>query len=235
MPLASLTSVPISPVRSHPAQSLGMSTVSTSAYASGSWARSQRSLGNVKPSSARLPTARRRPSSPSLARIASHSAVVRVSHQRMAGRTGRLATSRRTAECIWPVSPRARTAPARAPSAAVSARSARPSARSKSAGSCSAQPGCGVERGIVLSSPRPRCGRPCRSVDGDGLEAARCRRRLPTSNPIAHSPRDLELHAGGALLHQVERPRGSSSMGMASWRSRSTFTRPFSISLKARS
>ncbi len=78
MPLASLTSVANSPVSRRRTSSLGSSTLVTLAKFFGSWFRSQRIFGAVKPVSAGLatiPISALRP--PARRSISSHSAAVR--------------------------------------------------------------------------------------------------------------------------------------------------------------
>ncbi len=77
----------------------------TRLHTSGSWLRSHSSLGAVKPGRARLPVSsisRRRPTVFSISR---HSAAVRWSFQRIAGRRTRSAESSATRPCIWPREP----------------------------------------------------------------------------------------------------------------------------------
>ena len=77
----------------------------TRAQASGSCSRTQRSFGAVNPVRASLPVISIRRCRPTVARIASHSAAVRWSFHRIAGRMTSPAASSSTAPCIWPVSP----------------------------------------------------------------------------------------------------------------------------------
>ena len=92
----------------------------------------------MKPGSARLPVSASSRSSPSAASISAHSAPVRWSFQRIAGRSTRSPSSSTTSPCICPESP---IGPAGIRASAACA------ARHQSSGSCSAQPGCGVESG----------------------------------------------------------------------------------------
>ena len=110
------------------------------ANVSGSWRRSQSSFGAVKPVSARLPVSAIRRSSPTRSSISAHSAAVRWSFQRIAGRSTRSSASSTTRPCICPESPIA----AGSTSSAASARCA---ACHQSSGSCSDQPGCGIDSG----------------------------------------------------------------------------------------
>ena len=73
------------------------------ANVSGSWLRSQSSFGAVKPVSARLPVSRISRSSPTRSSISAHSAAVRWSFQRIAGRRTSPRSSRTTRPCIWPL------------------------------------------------------------------------------------------------------------------------------------
>ena len=92
----------------------------------------------MKPGSARLPVFAIRLSRPSRSSISAHSAPVRWSFQRIAGRSTCSASSRTTSPCIWPERPIEVASTASAASAASAA-------RHQSSGSCSAQPGRGVE------------------------------------------------------------------------------------------
>ena len=109
--------------------------------ASGSCSRSHSSFGAVKPVSARLPVSSTRRSKPTRRSISSHCAAVRWSFHRIAGRITRSAASSATSPCIWPLSPMP------AISSQSSASSAASVARHQSSGSCSAQPGRGVDSG----------------------------------------------------------------------------------------
>jgi len=83
------------------------------AWTSGSWRASQRSLGAVKPGSARLPVSAMSSSRPTSCSISAHSAAVRPSFQRIAGRRTRSPASSATSPCICPVSPMPAIGPAR--------------------------------------------------------------------------------------------------------------------------
>ena len=96
----------------------------------------------MKPGSARFPVSSIRRSSPMRSSISAHSKAVRWSFQRIAGRITRPVSSSTTRPCIWPERP----IPAISRPADTSA-SADSAARSQSPGSCSAQPGRGVESG----------------------------------------------------------------------------------------
>ena len=75
---------------------MGSRTWATRAQTSGSWSRTQTSFGAVNPVSASLPVIAISRSGPTAARIASHSAAVRWSFHRIAGRRTRPAASSRT-------------------------------------------------------------------------------------------------------------------------------------------
>ena len=96
--------------------------------------------GAVKPVSARLPVSSTRRSKPTRSSISAHSAPVRWSFQRIAGRIGRSAASSVTSPCIWPERPMPAT-PSVRPSSACSV------ASHQSSGFCSDQPGRGVDSG----------------------------------------------------------------------------------------
>src|SRR5215203_2792710 len=70
----------------------------TRAYVSGSCLRSQSSFGAVKPVSARLPVSAISRSRPIRSSISAHSAAVRWSFQRIAGRSGRPSSPRTRSE-----------------------------------------------------------------------------------------------------------------------------------------
>src|SRR6185369_13543458 len=91
---------------------------------------------------------------PTAARIASHSAAVRWSFQRIAGRSTRSAASSRTAPCIWPASPIASTASPRMPADDRTDRMAATAPVHHSPGSCSLQSGWGVSNGYS-ATPMP--------------------------------------------------------------------------------
>ena len=86
---------------------MGRSTWAIRAQTSGSWSRTHTSFGAVNPVSASLPVISISRSGPTAARMASHSAAVRWSFHRIAGRRTSPAASSRTSPCIWPVSPTA--------------------------------------------------------------------------------------------------------------------------------
>ena len=71
----------------------------------GSWRRSHSSFGAVKPGSARLPVSDSSRSSPIVSSISAHSAAVRWSFHRIAGRSTRSSASSATSPCICPDNP----------------------------------------------------------------------------------------------------------------------------------
>ena len=133
--------------------------------------RSHSSFGAVKPVSARLPVAAISSSSPIRDSISSHSAPVRWSFQRIAGRSTCSSASSATSPCIWPDRP----IPATSPRAELLERLLR--RRHQSSGSCSAQPGFGVE------SPYSSSARPTTSPSSEMASALRP--LVPTSIPTA--------------------------------------------------
>ena len=124
----------------------------------------------MKPVSARLPVSSISRSSPIRSSISAHSAAVRWSFQRIAGRSTRSASSRQTSPCIWPERP-SQTSPNGNLSSTASA------ARHQSSGSCSAQPGCGVESGYGSSSVA--------STSPSGEIATALTPVVPTSSPTS--------------------------------------------------
>src|SRR6478752_2671319 len=140
------------------------------AYDSGSCLRSQSSFGAVNPVSARLPVNSINRSRPIRCSISAHSAAVRWSFQRIAGRITRASPSSATRPCIWPESP---TAPSGSRARQAWA------ARHQSAGSCSAQPGSGVESGYGSSAVA--------SNSPSGEIAIALTPVVPTSSPISAS------------------------------------------------
>src|SRR3954451_7823758 len=118
-------------------------------YSSGSCRRSQSSFGAVKPVSARLPVNSTSRAKPTRSSISAHSAAVRWSFHRIAGRNTRWSASRTTSPCICPDSPTG-------PSGNLPRTS--PAARHQPSGSCSDHPGCGLESGysaLAVASTRP--------------------------------------------------------------------------------
>ena len=96
----------------------------------------------MKPVSARFPVSSIRRSGPTRSSISTHSAAVRWSFHSRAGRITRPSASSTTSPCIWPERPM----PATERPADTSA-SAAEAASHQSSGSCSDQPGRGVESG----------------------------------------------------------------------------------------
>ena len=145
-------------------------------YTSGSCARSHSSFGAVNPVSARLPVSEISRSSPIVRSISAHSAAVRWSFHRIAGRSTRSSASSATSPCIWPESP----IPAGGPAAPRSSPSTRSLAVHQSSGSCSAHPGCGVESGYSTSARASTV--PASSI------ATPLTAEVPTSSPTRHCP-----------------------------------------------
>ena len=119
----------------------------------GSFCRSHKSLGAVKPSKGRLATVPRSPSMPMLSRIWKHWAVVRTSFQRRAGRMTSPRASRKTELCICPLSPIAAISTRRALRSADWSvlRTASVALRHHISGRCSDQPGRGTLTGCSTS------------------------------------------------------------------------------------
>ena len=130
----------------------------------------------MKPVRARLPVSAMRRSSPMRSSISAHSAAVRWSFQRIAGRRTSPRSSRQTRPCIWPDRP---TRPSEAPSR-VSAASL---ARHQSSGSCSAQPGCGVESAVTLLRRRDHL-----ALGGDGERLDAGRADVEADETLGHAP-----------------------------------------------
>ncbi len=175
---------------------------------SGSCLRSQAIFGAVKPGIAMLPaTARARGKAAS---ISAHSAWLRPSFHRIAGRRTASSASRQTAPCIWPESPMPRS-PAREWLAA-SASIVRSTAVHQAAGSCSDQPGWG--RWTVsgsLACPISRWSRSKRTVFTDDVPismpryiafspstAGRDARRFPSAAWVAERRRRVNGAAASA-------------------------------------
>ena len=116
------------------------------ACTSGSCSASHVSLGAVKPASARLPLSATSRSIPSSCSMRVACGWLRPSFQRMAGRSGRRSAPSATSPCIWPDRP--------IPSAAAASRLRRTAsvAVHQSSGSCSDQPGWGMEIGMGCSA-----------------------------------------------------------------------------------
>ncbi len=140
-----------SPVSHSRRKSLGSSTLATFAKVSASLFFTQASFGAVKPGKTILPVSARKRGSAS--RIAA-SAWLRVSFQRMQGRSTRSFASMSVAPCMWPESPIPLTAASSAGCSALSAAIASSAARSQSPGACSDQPECG-RCTVRLACPTP--------------------------------------------------------------------------------
>ena len=138
---------------------------------SGSCLRSHSSLGAVKPVSARLPVREISRSSPTRSSISAHSAAVRPSFQRIAGRTTSSCASSATRPCICPPRPMPAGSPARSRSRASTACDA----VHQSCGSCSAHPGRGVASPYSSSSTA--------STSPSGPTAMPLVELVPTSSP----------------------------------------------------
>ena len=144
MPLASLTSVANSPVKRRRISSLGSRTFLVFSKFFGSWFRSQRIFGAVKPVKAGLATMRINALRPPARRsISSHSAAVRWSFQRIARRTTLHCLSRNTEPCIWPDRPIAFTSPGLSLAVLTTRRTEPIVAFHQSSGSCSLHSGLG--------------------------------------------------------------------------------------------
>src|SRR6266545_3344793 len=109
---------------------------------SGSWSRTHTSLGAVNPVRASLPVIAISRSGPTAWRIASHSAPVRWSFHRMAGRSTSPARSSSTAPCICPVNPIATTSSPATPDDPRAAWMTAVAPFHQRRGSCSLQSGC---------------------------------------------------------------------------------------------
>ena len=124
--------------------------------------RTQASLGAVNPVSASLPVISTRRCGPTAARIASHSAAVRWSFHRIAGRRTSPAASSRTSPCICPVRPTPSTSSAATP-AGVERRAGSPRSRRSTTGAGPARSTAGAagrtRRRRRRSPGRPRTGR----------------------------------------------------------------------------
>ena len=98
----------------------------------------------MKPVSATLPTSRMSSARPKRVSISAHSAAVRWSFQRIAGRSTSCFASSSTRPCIWPVRPTAATSAPLAPASASAFRMLAAVPFHHSRGSCSDQSGLGV-------------------------------------------------------------------------------------------
>ena len=114
----------------------------------GSWSRTHRSLGSVKPVSTGLAIAARTFSLPMVRLMESTCGWLRWSHQIRAGRTTSPPRSSSVSPCIWPDNPTPRTSLPATPAAASAPRMASTVARHQSSGHCSAHRG----RSIRMSS-----------------------------------------------------------------------------------
>ena len=127
--------------------------------------------GAVKPVSARLPVSAISRSRPTRSSISAHSAPVRWSFQRIAGRS--------TRSCVVEADETVHLA-GEADSVAVDAEASERCSRSRasqSSGSCSDQPGCGVESGYVSSADE--------TTSPSGVIAIALTPVVPTSRPTS--------------------------------------------------
>ena len=131
------------------------------AHDSGSWSRTHSTLGAVSPVTASLPVTSMSCCAPMVRRISSHSAAVRWSFHRIAGRMTAPAASSSTIPCIWPVSPIAATSAPLTPVVARTDRIAVVAPSHHSAGSCSLHSGRGASKpySAVPMPRRPPTGR----------------------------------------------------------------------------
>ncbi len=169
------------------------------AYASGSCRRSQRSFGAVNPVSARFPVRAISRSSPTRSSISAHSAAVRWSFQRIAGRITSPAASRHTSPCICPEKPD--------PGDLEALRDLRESAHRaahQSSGSCSDQPGLRRRERIPVLRARDHL---ARRADGERLHARR-----------ADVESDRDRHAA-AHPELASRPQQATPCRTSRWRS----------------
>ena len=125
----------------------------------------------MKPASARLPVSSIRRARPTRSSISAHSAPVRWSFQRIAGRSTASSAPSATRPCIWPEKPSG------SPSFQPSSSRAERLACHQSSGSCSAQPGCGVESGYSRSTRA--------STSPAGEIAIALTPVVPTSSPVS--------------------------------------------------
>ncbi len=155
VPDPSALSAAYSPVRWNRTKSFGSRTWATRAQSAGSWSRTQTSFGAVKPVRASLPVIRMSRSGPTAWRIASHSAPVRWSFHRIAGRSTAPASSSSTAPCIWPVRPMAWMSDPATPVDPMTDRIAVTAPSHQRPGSCSLQSGRGTSK-PYSAAPTPR-------------------------------------------------------------------------------
>ena len=145
----------------------------------------------MKPVSARLPVSSISRSSPTRSSISAHSAAVRWSFQRIAGRSTWSRSSSVTRPCIWPEKPIDAGSTSRSASAASVA-------RHQSSGSCSAQPGLrDRERVLALGAT-------------DDLALGRQRERLDAAR--ADVDPDERGHSSGSSVSSTRFPNGSRHM-----------------------
>ena len=121
VPAPSARSTAWSPVSLSRTRSFGSRMCAICDQTSGSWRRTHMSLGAVNPASASLPVTAIRRSRPIVSRISSHSASVRWSFHRIAGRRTSSCRSSATRPCICPASPTASTSSPATPDAASAA------------------------------------------------------------------------------------------------------------------
>ena len=197
VPEPSARSTACSPVSRSRTKSLGRSTCAIAAQTSGSWRRSHSSFGAVNPGRASLPVIAIRRSRPTISRIASHSAAVRWSFHRIAGRrTSSRLVERDEAVHLAGQPDGLRRAAASAPAASSAARTAIRVASHHRPGSCSLHRGCGVSYGVRGRPHRshdcPR--RPCSRALVAVVETSSPRTRL-TTTPAEGHPRRPEYEA----------------------------------------
>jgi hypothetical protein len=135
---------------------LGSNTVRVAANTSGSCRRTQSSFGAVKPGMAMLPARAVRSGTSRCS--SAHSAPLRPSFHRIAGRSTRPAPSSSVAPCIWPESPIAVSARLPSGAAARTSATAASVACHQCSGSCSDHNGCGRETSsAALPTASVRC------------------------------------------------------------------------------
>ncbi|MCZ7542574.1 MAG: hypothetical protein M5R40_03110 [Anaerolineae bacterium] len=117
---------------------MGRITRWVAAMASGSCAVSHMSVGPMKPAAGGPGACAASASGSARALRASTWALLRVSAQMMAGRTGRAARSRHTVPCICPENPMPRTPAGSIPASESAARTVYTAASHQSSGFCSA-------------------------------------------------------------------------------------------------
>src|SRR5215212_7613970 len=151
-------------------------------------------------------------SGPTASRIASHSAAVRWSFQRIAGRRIRSAASRRTRPCICPARPTAATSSPLTPAVSRTERIAAIAPVHQSSGSCSLQSGRGtsygysplpIARTAPLSSTRTAF---VAVVETSSPRTKLIARRRPSEAVRSPSPVCSAAGRGGRPLRGVDRP-----------------------------